>query len=403
MTDPDCPSLAAFPDSLRSSGAAPLGLSSLRDQRPPGRSWQSASLTPTRLRTGRFPDPLSRARRISGGYFVSTNILLCWLHGMERGENKHPWEELARPAAVLAQRFVQRWDVYPKQLEDGSYVCIRGSLNVDHLYAHLRGEMTLGTYVLNQASQARLIVLDNDTEDGWSYVLDCGARLAAEPIPAYLEKSRRGGHIWMFFKEPVAGSSARSFAQAVVEKLGFESFEIYPKQDETGKGLGSLIRMPFGVHRLTGRRYGFFSADGQPLGRTLREQIDALQRPQFLAKAFLAQYTSISSPEEPKARSKRLRGPATHVSEKLKAHVTVLEFVGRYVDLRPNESGAVGLCPFHDDQHPSFAVNDRDNYWHCFAGCGGGSIIDFWSLWRKKQGEDPSFTATITDLADILF
>jgi len=47
-------------------------------------------------------------------------------------------------------------------------------------------------------------------------------------------------------------------------------------------------------------------------------------------------------------------------------------------------------------------VNDKQNYWHCFAGC-GGSIIDFWSLWRKKKELDPSFIATITELAEILF
>jgi DNA primase len=91
------------------------------------------------------------------------------------------------------------------------------------------------------------------------------------------------------------------------------------------------------------------------------------------------------------------------VSEKIKDRMTVLEFVGKYVDLKPSKGGAVGLCPFHDDQHPSLGVNAEGNYWHCFAGCGGGSIIDFWSLWRNKQGLDSGFTATIRDLADILF
>jgi len=402
VTDPDCPSLAAFSDSLRSSGAAPLGLSSLRDQRPPGRSWQSASLTPTRLRTGHFPVPLSRARRISRGYFISTDILLCWLNAMERGEQR-PQEELARPAAVLAQRFIQRWDVRSEQLEDGRYVCIREPLTVNHLYSHLRGEITLGTYVLNQESKVRFVVLDHDGEDGWGYLLKCGSRIAQDGIPAYLEKSRRGGHVWIFFDEPIAGLKARGFAQAMVQKHRFEQFEIYPKQDDAGQGLGSLIRLPFGVHRLTGRRYGFFASEGEPLGKTLREQMDALQNPQFISEPFLKKYTNISSPREQKARPRRLSKPTDYLSEKLKSRMTVLEFVGRYVDLSPNKSGAIGRCPFHDDQHPSFGVNEEGNYWHCFAGCGGGSIIDFWALWRKKNGLDPSFVATVSDLAEMLF
>jgi DNA primase len=73
------------------------------------------------------------------------------------------------------------------------------------------------------------------------------------------------------------------------------------------------------------------------------------------------------------------------------------------VDLKPTGSGAIGCYPFHEDQRPSFGVNSQDNYWHCFAGCGGGSSIDFWSKMREKKGLDPSFCATITDLAEMLF
>lgn len=322
---------------------------------------------------------------------------------MERGEHRLPEEELARPAAVLAQRFIQRWDVHAKQLEDGRYVCVREPLNVSHLYAHLRGEITLGTYLLNPQSKVRFVVLDHDAENGWSYLLSCGGQLAEDGIPAYLEKSRRGGHLWLFFEKPIAGSRARSFAQALAEKHRFEGFEIYPKQDEAGTGLGSLIRLPFGVHRLTGRRYSFFASDGVPLGRTLREQLYALQRPKFVPEPALTAHKKSSSPKPEKAPPKRSGAPTEHISDRLKARVTALEFIRQYVDLKPNEGGAIGLCPFHDDQHPSFGVNEKGNYWHCFAGCGGGSIIDFWSLWRKKKGQDPSFAATITELADMLF
>jgi DNA primase len=55
------------------------------------------------------------------------------------------------------------------------------------------------------------------------------------------------------------------------------------------------------------------------------------------------------------------------VSEKTKASVTVLEFVSQCVDLKPTESGAIGLCPFHDDHQPSLGVNDEGNYWHVLS------------------------------------
>jgi hypothetical protein len=73
-----------------------------------------------------------------------------------------PDADLSRPALVLAQRFVQRWDLHARQLDDGSYVCVHEQLNVGHLLDHLRGEITLGTYLLDQESQARFIVLDAD-------------------------------------------------------------------------------------------------------------------------------------------------------------------------------------------------------------------------------------------------
>jgi DNA primase len=77
--------------------------------------------------------------------------------------------------------------------------------------------------------------------------------------------------------------------------------------------------------------------------------------------------------------------------------VTVLGFVSQYVDLKPTGSGAIGLCPFHDDHRPSFGVNDESNYWHCFAGCGGGSVIDFWMRWRECD-----FTTAVKELAEMV-
>jgi hypothetical protein len=83
---------------------------------------------------------------------------------VERERLLSPDPELSRPALVLAQRFVQRWDLHARQLGDGSYVCVHEQLNVGHLFAHLRGEITLGTYLLNQGSQARFLVLDADDD-----------------------------------------------------------------------------------------------------------------------------------------------------------------------------------------------------------------------------------------------
>jgi len=287
-----------------------------------------------------------------------------------------PDVELSRPALVLAQRFVQRWDLYARQLDDGSYVCVHEQLNVGHLFAHLRGEITLGTYLLSQESQVRFIVLDADDAQAWERLGHLAGVLADEDVPSYLERSRRGGHLWLFLAQAIAGRDARAFGQRLLAAHQIEGVELYPKQDQLADGPGSLIRMPFGVHRLADRRYGFYTANEISLAPSIREQIYALKTPETIPEAAFEAYRSFVPPQPAAAVTELPEELAGTLSECIKASVTVLEFVSQYVDLRPTASGAVGLCPFHDDHHPSFGVNAEGNYWHCFAGCGGGSVID---------------------------
>lgn len=42
-------------------------------------------------------------------------------------------------------------------------------------------------------------------------------------------------------------------------------------------------------------------------------------------------------------------------------------------------------------------MNDKEDYWHCFAGCGGGSVIDFWTEWRGCD-----FGMAVRELAELL-
>ena len=204
----------------------------------------SVAASPLRC-TGRRPSFI-------GGYFASANIVLFWKGGMLRGERWLPDEELGKPARVLAKRFIQRWDLYAQQLEDGRYMCVHEHLNVVLLFAHLRGEITLGTYVLDRKSQARFVALDADAEDGWESLISLGTRLASQEIPAYLEKSRRGGHLWLFFAQPVSGLDARRFAQGILAAHHIHGVEIFPKQDTIGEEQGSLIRLPYGARDARG-------------------------------------------------------------------------------------------------------------------------------------------------------
>ena len=96
-------------------------------------------------------------------------------------------------------------------------------------------------------------------------------------------------------------------------------------------------------------------------------------------------YGSYASAPAPKLEFEPVDAPGELVSDRIKAAVSCYNFVDRYVELSPNGRAR---CPFHDDQVASFSVNQEDNYWHCFSGCGGGSVIDFWMRYKNLDFVD---------------
>lgn len=314
---------------------------------------------------------------------------------MARLELELSERELSPLAEILARQFVQRWDMYPRQYDnDRPYFTVNEPLNVEILMGHLRGRVTLGTYLLNPESQGRFIVLDADTRDQWQQLIQAANELVDEGVPGYLERSRQGGHLWLFFDRWLPGRQLREFGRGVMQTHGLEALELYPKQDQLQEGPGSLIRMPFGIHQVTGRRYGFYTPAGKKLAPTLREQLRVLGDAQPVSTAVIDAYR-ISKPIVPQSADfVPVQAPGEQVSDRIKAAISVEDFVSRYVALTPSGRG---YCPFHDDRHKSFGVNRENNYWSCYAGCGGGSIIDFWMLYA-----DCDFKTAVTQLAKML-
>jgi len=302
---------------------------------------------------------------------------------------------------ILASQFINRWDVYPKQLVDGTYVTIHEPLTRELLLAHLRGEATLGTYLLDEYSLGHFLVLDADSEPNWRRLRAIQEALGEAGVKGYLERSRRGGHLWLFTDEPLPGSDLRRFGQGVLASFAAH-MEIYPKQDALQTGPGSLIRLPFGIHRLSQRRYGFVTSDGDPLALRWSEQLQQFQQPQTVPKRLVDQFMAHAPFVTPPGRSEPIaasqnsdwEGDDRPVAERIKAATTVYAFVSQFVVLNP---AGKGLCPFHDDHKPSFSVNTKANYWHCFACQMGGSIIDFW---MQYTGCD--FKTAIRELAVML-
>ena len=67
----------------------------------------------------------------------------------------------------------------------------------------------------------------------------------------------------------------------------------------------------------------------------------------------------------------------TRFLDELRNRTTLVDLVGRKVNLQRRGREHTGLCPFHKEKSPSFTVNEEKGFYHCF-GCGQhGDAISF--------------------------
>ena len=112
-----------------------------------------------------------------------------------------------------------------------------------------------GVYPLLTDETCWFLAADFDKQcwqrDALAFVATCRER----GVPAALERSRsgNGGHVWIFFSEPVPASEARRLGAHLVTEtmercpdLGFESYDrFFPSQDTMpAGGFGNLIALP---------------------------------------------------------------------------------------------------------------------------------------------------------------
>ena len=168
-------------------------------------------------------------------------------------------------AKQLMAVFKTRPDTYAEQRKDGSYMRVPHPLTLDDIEAHLKGLRTLGLYVIDSPARdtCSFCAIDIDTRDEKLFddIYAAMDRLHVSPYAVCEDSGNKGRHIFIFFAEPVKAAIARQLLKAVLkEAQAPHNIEIFPKQDRLrADGFGSLIKLPLGVHKKSGRRSYFFA------------------------------------------------------------------------------------------------------------------------------------------------
>jgi DNA primase len=69
--------------------------------------------------------------------------------------------------------------------------------------------------------------------------------------------------------------------------------------------------------------------------------------------------------------------------EEIRNRCDIVDIISDYVHLKPAGKGFKGLCPFHEENTPSFMVSPEKQLFHCF-GCGaGGNVFNFLMKYEK--------------------
>ena len=196
-------------------------------------------------------------------------------------------------AEFVLHLFSGREGVYAKQWlsDDGrlGYSTINKPVTIEDIQNHMAGKETLGYYLMRSDNTVNQLIIDIDISKQarieaatdqhqikdwrhfvWSDVVHVRQVFSAFSITSYAEDSGyKGIHLWIFFNEPLPARDVLLFAKRILAAAGNPPpglhREIFPKEEHVaGAALGSLIKMPLGMHKSTGRACLFLDNQAQP-------------------------------------------------------------------------------------------------------------------------------------------
>jgi hypothetical protein len=271
-----------------------------------------------------------------------------------------------RPHPECARHYYYR----PKDRKTGQGL----SLTLNTIRRHLEGNITIGLYAINPATQcSKWVAIDADYEDALTDLHKLSFYLRQEGVESALEHSHRGGHLWIFMAEPLPARDCRIYVCGLALRLGIpikkgreEGIEVFPKHDALKPGrYGNAIRGPLGIHRGAAQRFWFADAGEDiesqmrylnSLPKMTREQLARL----IAGKAIPPQLTP---PKTEPVRWRPTGGPCFRILDHIH---TPLHTIGQNNVTRCPSCAEEG----HDRSGDNLSISIEDpRKYICWAGC----------------------------------
>jgi hypothetical protein len=241
---------------------------------------------------------------------------------------------------------------------------------------HLEGKITMGLYAINPGTQrCKWVAIDADYRNSLEHLLKLQWELKNDGIEAALEKSRRGGHLWILAETPLLAKDCRIYIYNLALRLKLqvkgsawpEGIEIFPRHNSLKVGeFGNAIRAPLGVHQANKKRYFFYGAD-----YTLAAQMDYLKNLTTLTEQRLNSLISgMTVPRELCEAGQTVRTvtnyPCSAKEFRILDHVQTRRQSGRNYWARCPSCALGG----HDRGGDNLAISvDDPRKYRCWAGC----------------------------------
>ena len=269
-------------------------------------------------------------------------------------------------ATVYIAYFAPRSDVYQHWVADLGWRPVREPLTPEIVIAGLTKQgPSIGSYMIAPDNTSHVLALDFDTDNGLEQAFALARTMTLSGLPAYVEPSRRGGHLWAVLDQSIPAVAARFAIHALLAEAGLPTddpkIELRPGSDTISEGgLGHALRLPYMPHPVSGFRGKLLASDGKPLGATLAEAVLAIDT---------------GSRDTALAWSERWKPPCSRIPPDLKhPHQpypedtsTASEVLRQFWGVENAVAGRTVKCPSHGDSVPSLTISRDDQRAWCHS------------------------------------